>query len=183
MSTESQWHGEDPLSLPAQRRRWPYVLLFIVILALAGGGGAYAWMNLDQVMDLVQGKQAEAKSASGDEAIMTDLLAAQQKTNEDLATLERKLAEQQQQLKDVTDQLADVTAKLGALKGTVAPPPPVLLPPSPTPPPVASAQPPAPARAAPRPKQPPRPARPAPASGPISVGGAPLNATAAPGTR
>lgn len=187
MSTESQWHGEDPLSLPARRSRWPYVLLFIVILALAGGAGAYAWMNLDQLMDFVQGKPAEAKSATGDDAMMTDLLAAQQKTNEDLATLERRIAEQQQQLKDVTDQLADVTAKLGALRGAAPPPqaplPQMPLPAAPTPPPIASTQPPAPARAAPRPKQPPRPARPAPASGPISVGGAPLNATAAPGTR
>lgn len=181
MSTESQWHSEDPsLSLPAQRSRWPFVLLFIVILALAGGGGAYAWMNLDHLMDFAQGKTSEARTATGDEAVMTDLLAAQQKTNEDIAALEHRIAEQQQQLREVTDQLADVTAKLGALKGAAAPPPsPVLLPPTPTPPPVLSAQPPPPPpqRAAPRPKQPPRPA---PATGPISVGGAPLNAAAAP---
>jgi uncharacterized coiled-coil protein SlyX len=181
MSLESppQWHSEDPsLPLPAQRSRWPFVLAFIVILALAGGG-AYAWMNVDQLIDYAQGKTPESRTATGDDAVMTDLLAAQQKTNDDLAALERKIADQQQQLKQVTDQLADLTSKLGQLK-SVAAAPQVPLPPAPPQPPVVSAQPPAPVRTTPRPKQPPRPA---PTAGPISVGGAPLNATAAPGTR
>ncbi|MDA9408441.1 hypothetical protein XH98_38310 [Bradyrhizobium sp. CCBAU 51745] len=112
---------------------------------------------------------------------MTDLLAAQQKTADDVAAVERTVADQQEQLKAIMGQLANLSSKIDALKGP-GPQPPAAPSPSPgavtsTPPASAPAVAPAPAaRVVPRPKKPPRAATP---TGPISVGGAPLNAAPA----
>lgn len=195
MSIDSppQWLNEDPPPvLPARRRRWPFVLLFFFVLALAAG--AFLWMNIDQLSRYAGHATPDDKPASGDQAVMTDLLATQQKVSDDLAALDRAVANQQEQLKTIVDQLAGLTAQIDALKSAAAPPPapppPVALvqPPAPpgaapppvVPPPLASAQPPAPPRVAQKPKKPPRPA---PSAGPISVGGAPLNPTPGPGAQ
>jgi len=183
MSIESppQWLNDDPPPvLPARRRRWPFALLFSFVLTLAAG--ALLWMNIDRLSQYAGHAAPDDKAASGDQAVMTDLLAAQQKASEDLAALDRAVADQQEQLKTILNQLAGLTAQIDALKSAAAPPPaatpaPVAIaePPAPAraaPPPLASAQPPAPPRAAPKPKKPPRPA---PSAGPISVGGAPLS--------
>ncbi len=193
MSIESppQWLNDDPPPvLPARRRRWPFVLLFFFVLALAAG--TFLWMNIDQLSQYAGHAAPDDKPASGDQAVMTDLLAAQQKASEDLAALDRAVADQQEQLKTILNQLAGLTAQIDALKSAAAPPPappppppPVALvqppaPPQAAPPPLASAQPPAAPRAAPKPKKPPRAA---PSAGPISVGGAPLNTSPGPGAQ
>lgn len=189
MSIESppQWLNEDPPPLvPARRRRWPLALLFSVVLALAAG--TFLWMNIDQLSQYVGHAAPDDKPVSGDQAMMTDLLAAQQKASEDLAALDRTVADQQEQLKTILNQLAGLTAQIDALKSAAAPPlpPPPLAsaqPPAPprvAPPPLASAQAPAAPRAVPNPKKPPRAA---PSAGPISVGGAPLNTTPGPGAQ
>ncbi|OKO84736.1 hypothetical protein, partial [Bradyrhizobium sp. AS23.2] len=147
MSIESppQWLNEDPPPvLPARRRRWPFVLLFFFVVALAAG--AFLWMNVDHISQYAGHAAPDDKPASGDQAVMTDLLAAQQKASEDLAALDRTVADQQEQLKTILDQLAGLTAQIDALKSAAAPPP--APPPLPS---VASAQPPALPRAAPPP--------------------------------
>ena len=117
---------------------------------------------------LFRGRDRRARGsggmAAGDKEALPDLLATQQKSEEDLAALGRAVADQQEQLKVIVDQLVALTSKVEALQ-RVTPPP--------VPPPVA-----APARApiaqaAPRPRQP--PSRPPEPSGAISTGGAPLS--------
>lgn len=167
---------EPPPFLPAPRRRWPLALFVAVVLALAGIGACYVWLNPGLILQSAGRETGDAETGSGDKAVMTDLLAAQQKTTDDLAAVERAVADQQEQLKAIVSQLANLNSKIDALKSP-APQPPVASSPSPGPAasmPSASVMPVAPAtRAAPKPKKPPRAATP---TGPISVGGAPLNA-------
>jgi uncharacterized coiled-coil protein SlyX len=98
---------------------------------------------------------------AGDQDTLPDLLASQQKGEEDLAALGRVVADQQEQLKTITDQLVALDSKVEALQRAA---------PAPVPPPVAAAPI---AQAAPRPKKP--PSRASKPSGPISTGGAPLS--------
>lgn len=169
---------EPPPFLPAPRRRWPLALFVAVVLALAGAGACYVWLNPGLFIQSAGREAGDAETSANDKAVMTDLLAAQQKTADDLATIERAVADQQEQLKAIVSQLANLSSKIDDLKSP-GPQPPVAPSPSPGPTastPSASAPPVAPApaaRAAPRPKKPPRAATP---TGPISVGGAPLNA-------
>ena len=169
---------EPPPFLPAPRRRWPLALVVGVVFALAGAGASYIWLNGGLFIQSAAREAADAETSANDKAVMTDLLAAQQKTADDVTAIDRAVADQQEQLKAIVSQLANLSSKIDALKSP-APQPPVA--PSPSPGPVTSMPPasapaaaPAPAaRVAPRPKKPPRVATPA---GPISVGGAPLNA-------
>jgi hypothetical protein len=180
MSTESpqSWPVVDPPPfLPAPRRRWPGVLFVVLVLALAGAAGAYAWLNPGVLMHSAGREAADADTGGNDKAIMTDLLAAQQKTADDLATIDKAIADQQEQLKAIVSQLADLNSKIDALKS--APPRASVMPSPPPGPAVAMPSAPAPsvapvpaARVAPRPKKPPPVT---PPTGPISVGGAPLN--------
>jgi len=182
MSIESppNWPVVDPPPfVPAPRRRWPFALFVAVVLALAGAGAGYVWLNPGLFSQSAGREDGDADSRSGDKAIMTDLLAAQQKTADDLAAVDRAIADQQEQIKAIVGQLANLNSKIDALKSpapqsSVAPAPltaPGVAMPSASAPPVSPA---ATARVAPKQKKPPR--APAP-SGPISVGGAPLNAT------
>lgn len=172
MSNEAneEWLDEDqPPALRRRPRRWPLVLFLLLALVLAGAGATYVWANKDGLLQLAGHQASEgAETSPGDKAMLTDLLATQQKTGEDLDTLNKAVTDQQEQLKAMTDQLAALAAKVDALQTAAAPPPP----PAPV-----VAQPNARAQAAPRAvKKPARTAaRPAPA-GPISVGGAPLTA-------
>ena len=172
---------EPPPYLPAPRRRWPLALVVAVVFALAGAGACYVWLNPGLLVPSAGREAADGDTSANDKAVMTDLLATQQKTADDLAAIERAVADQQEQLKAIVGQLADLSSKIDALKSP-APQPPAAAFPSPAPVasiPQASAPVAAPApaaRVAPRPKKPPRAAIP---TGPISVGGAPLNATPA----
>jgi hypothetical protein len=153
--------GHSPLNpLPVTRRRWPWLLLF-VILALAGAGGVYAWPEIATLVPALGHEASGGGMAAGDKETVPDLLAAQQKSEEDLAALGRAVADQQEQLKTIVDQLAALTSKVEALQ-RVAPPP--------VRPPVAAAPI---AEADPQPKKP--PSRAPKPSGPISTGGAPLS--------
>jgi uncharacterized coiled-coil protein SlyX len=156
--------GHSPLNpLPANRRRWPWLLLF-VILALACAGGVYAWPEIATLVPALGHEASGGAIAAGDKETLPDLLATQQKDEEDLAALGRTVTDQQALLKTITDQLAALTSKLDALQ-RAAPAP------APFPPPVAAAPV---AQAAPKPRKP--PVRAPKPSGSISVGGAPLNA-------
>jgi uncharacterized coiled-coil protein SlyX len=175
MSNEAneEWLEEDrPVALRRKPRRWPLVLFLLLVLVLAGGGATYVWANKDGLLQLA-GRPASdsAETSSGDKSMMTDLLATQQKTGEDLDTLNKAVTDQQEQLKAVTDQIAALAAKVNALQTAAAPPPP---PPAPV-----FVQPNARAQVAPKAAK--KPAHAAkPTSGPISIGGAPLNATPLP---
>ncbi|MET4312329.1 hypothetical protein [Bradyrhizobium sp. RT4b] len=178
MSTESPpgWPAvEPPPFLPAPRRRWPFVLFVVVVLALAGAGASYAWLNPGSFGQSPGREEGEADS----KAIMTDLLAAQQKTADDLAAIERTITDQQEQLKAIVSQLANLSSKIDALNSPApqasAAPSPLIAPTVAMP--SASVSPVAPAptaRVTPRQKKQPHVT---PPTGPISVGGAPLNAT------
>ncbi len=187
IESSSNWPAaEPPPFVPAPRRRWPLALFMAVLVALAGAGGAYAWLNPGLFAHFVDREAPEADIASGDKALLTDLLASQQKTTDDLTAMSQAVADQQEQLKAVVSQLAALNAKIDAMRGMAPqaaaaptfpmPGPAVAAPPAPT----ASTMsaPAAPAARAAAPKQAKRPPRPAATAGPISVGGAPLNAAA-----
>jgi uncharacterized coiled-coil protein SlyX len=133
---------------------------------MAGAGGAFLWLNMDKLVQLTSRDASDsADAATGDKVMLTDLLATQQKTGEDLDTLKAAVEDQQGQLKAIADQLAALTSKVDALQAqpvAAAPPPPVPAPPS--------------ARAQLAPKAAKKPPRPPKSTGPISVGGAPLTA-------
>jgi uncharacterized coiled-coil protein SlyX len=161
---DEKWHGEDRPAALRRRRRAPWIVALLVGLAMAGAGGAFLWMNMDKLVLLASRDASDSTDASsGDKAMLTDLLATQQKTSEDLDTLKAAVEDQQAQLKSIVDQLAALTSKVDAMQAPTAPPPSAPAPPEPS----------ARAQLAPKAaKKPPRAARPA---GPISVGGAPLN--------
>jgi len=163
---DEKWDGENrPVALQ-RRRRVPWIAALLVGLAMAGAGGAFLWMNMDKLVQLTSRDASDSADAtSADKAMLTDLLATQQKTTEDLDTLKAAVEDQQGQLKSIADQLAALTSKVDALQAPAAAPPP---PPVPAPP-GARAQL-APKAAA---KKPPRAPK---STGPISVGGAPLTA-------
>jgi uncharacterized coiled-coil protein SlyX len=163
---DEKWDGVDQPVALHRRRRAPWIVALLVGVAMAGAGGAFLWLNMDKLIQL--SSRDASDSAAGDKAMLTDLLATQQKTGEDLDTLKAAVEDQQGQLKSITDQIAALSAKLDALQTPASPPPPPT--PPPPAPPSARAQQLAPRVAA---RKPPRAARPA---GPISVGGAPLSA-------
>jgi uncharacterized coiled-coil protein SlyX len=162
---DEKWDGEDrPVAL-RRRRRAPWIAALLVGLAMAGAGGAFLWMNMDKLVQLTSRDASDsADAASADKAMLTDLLATQQKTTEDLDTLKAAVEDQQGQLKSIADQLAALTSKVDALQAPAAAPPP---PPAPAPPA---------ARAQLAPKAAKKPPRAPKSTGPISVGGAPLTA-------
>lgn len=161
---EEKWDGEQrPVALP-RRRRAPWIVALLVGLAMAGAGGAFLWLNMDKLIQLTSRDASDSADAtSADKAMLTDLLATQQKTTEDLDTLKASVDDQQAQLKAIADQLAALTSKVDALQAPPAaapPPPPVAAPPG--------------ARAQLAPKAAKKPPHVPKPSGPISVGGAPL---------
>jgi hypothetical protein len=153
--------GHSPLNpLPVTRRRWPWLLLF-VILALACAGGVYVWPEIATLVPALGREASGGAMTAGDKETVPDILASQQKSEEDLAALGRAVADQQEQLKTIVDQLAALTSKVEALQRAT---------PAPVTPPVAAAPI---AQAAPKPKKP--PSRAPKPLGPISTGGAPLS--------
>jgi hypothetical protein len=183
MSTESDlsWPtAEAPPLLPARRRRWPLVIL-VVAFALVISAASYAWLNSGLFMQSTDRERTDVEAGSGDKAVLSELLAAQQKTTDDLAALDRAISDQQEQLKAMASRLETLSSKIDELKNAtpqqpVTPDAPVIsaTPPAPVPPTAAagatvSSAP----RAVARPKKLPRSSNPV---GPVSVGGAPLSA-------
>jgi uncharacterized coiled-coil protein SlyX len=168
MSNDSDqaWQGHALLDPPpARRRRWAWFLL-CAILGLACAGGVYAWPQIAALVPSLGHEASGGGMTANDKDALPDLLATQQKSEEDLAALSRAAADQQEQLKIIIDQLVALTSKVEALQRAA---------PAPAPPPAAAEPPHAPiAQAAPRPRKPPSPA--SKPSGPISTGGTPLTA-------
>jgi uncharacterized coiled-coil protein SlyX len=157
--------SSDSNLLPVTRRRWPWLLL-CVILGVTCAAGVYAWPQIATLVPSLGHQASGGGTPANDKDALPDLLATQQKSEEDLAALSRAVADQQEQLKTIVEQLVALTSKVEALQ-RAAPAS------APTPPPVAAEPPHAPvAQAAPRPRRPPSQA-PKP-SGPISTGGTPL---------
>src|ERR1700757_218320 len=131
---DEKWDGQDrPVALQ-RRRRAPWIAALLVGLAMAGagGGGPFLGMNMDNPAQLTSRDASDSADAtSADKAMLTDLLATQQKTTEDLDTLKAAVEDQQGQLKSIADQLAALTLKVDALQAPAAAPPP---PPVPAPP-------------------------------------------------
>ncbi len=168
---DEKWDGEErPVALQ-RRRRAPWIAALLVGLLMAGAGGVFLWLNMDKLVQLASRDASDsADPSTGDKAMLTDLLATQQKTSEDLDTLKAAVEDQQGQLKSIMDQLAALTSKVDALQA-----PPVAAAAPPPPPPPVPAPPGARAQLAPKAaaKKPPRAPK---STGPISVGGAPLTA-------
>lgn len=164
---EHRWNDNPPPShLRSPRRRWPWLLL-VVVLALSGTGIFYAWPEIASLIPSLGRETPDEQLAASDKEALPELLASQQKIEDDIAALTKSVADQQEQVKTIVDQLVALTSKVDALQRPAPPPPPA---------PVVAEQPPAPiARIAPKPKKP--PLRPSIHSGPVSVGGAPLNVT------
>ena len=166
MSNDSDqpWQGHSPVSpLPATRRRWPWLLL-IVIVALACAASVYAWPEIATLVPAPGREASGGGTTAGGKETLPDLLATQQKSEEDLAALSRAVTDQQ--LKIILDQLVALTSKVETLQRG---------PPAPGSPPAAVEPPHVPiAQAAPRPRKPPSSA--SKPSGPISTGGTPLSA-------
>jgi hypothetical protein len=155
-----------PPKLRSTRRRWPWLLL-IVVLALSGSGVVYGWPEIASLVPALGRETPADQTAASDKEALPELLASQQKMEEDLAALTKAVADQQEQVKSIVDQLIALNSKVDALQR----PAPVPTPPTP----VAVDQPRSPvAQATPKPRKP--PLRPSIHPGPISVGGAPLNA-------
>jgi hypothetical protein len=159
---DQTWNDQPPPThVRPARRRWPWLLL-VVVLALSGSGVVYAWPEIASLVPAV-GRETPA-----DQGALPELLASQQKIEEDLVALTKSVADQQDQMKTIVDQLTALTTKADALQRPAPTPPP--------PAPVAAEQPRASiAQTTPKPKKP--PLRPSIHSGPVSIGGAPLNVT------
>src|ERR1700761_2534420 len=143
------WNDDPPPSpLRSRRRRWPW-LLFVIVLGLSGAGIFYGWPEIASLVPAVGRETPAEQVAASDKDALPELLASQQKIEEDLAALTKSVADQQEQVKLVVDQLAALTSKVAALQ---PPLPPV---PAPSPAPITAEQPPPPvAQIAPKPKKP-----------------------------
>jgi uncharacterized coiled-coil protein SlyX len=159
------WNDNPPPShLRSPRRRWPWLLL-VVVLALSGTGIFYAWPEIASLIPSVGRETPAEQLAASDKEALPELLASQQKIEDDIAALTKSISDQQEQVRTIVDQLAVLTSKVDTLQRPAPPPPPA---------PVIAEQPPVSiAPVAPKPKKP--PLRPSIRSGPVSVGGAPLN--------
>jgi uncharacterized coiled-coil protein SlyX len=156
-----------PKHLHSARRRWPWLLL-IVVLALSGSGVVYAWPEIASLVPALGRETPADQLAASDREALPEILASEQKMEEDLASLTKSVADQQEQMKSIADQLIALTSKVDALQHSA--PAPI----QPTPVAVDQPRPPV-AQTAPKPRKP--LLRPSIHSGPISVGGAPLNVT------
>src|SRR6201996_5410987 len=146
------WNDDPPPSpLRSRRRRWPW-LLFVIVLGLSGAGIFYGWPEIVSLVPAVGRETPAEQVAASDKDALPELLASQQKIEEDLAALTKSVADQQEQVKLVVDQLAALTSKVAALQPPAPAPAPAA-----APAPVTVEQPPTPlALATPKPKKPPR---------------------------
>src|SRR5579859_1537880 len=166
---DEEWYGEDEVTPQGgRRRRAPLILglILVAVLVVAAAGVGYFWFFADK-SNAAPTPEAAANGdmAPPDKALLTDLLATQQKTSADIEALNQSVAAQEEQLKAMSDQLSALTSRVDALQSATAQP----APPPPAPP-EARAQV-VPKRTTKKPSHASRPA------GPVSVGGAPLRTT------
>lgn len=177
MNTESSLNWPDAeMSSPMRRRRWPLVVFLVLALFLGCAASAFAWLNQGLLFQFAGRLIADTDAAPTDKSILTDLLAAQQKTSEDLAAIDKAITNQQEQLTAIVSQLASLSSKIETMTSSAQQSPAVAPGPSPTPAiavPTAAVAPAAILRVAPKQKRL-LPRAPNP-TGPISIGGAPLS--------
>jgi hypothetical protein len=154
--------SRDSHPLPATRPRWPWLFL-CVILGVVCAAGVYTWPAIATLVPSFGHETSAGRMAANDKDALPDILAAQQKSDEQLASLVQTAADQKEQLKTIVDQLVALAVKVDALQHTVPIPAPLQTPAEPSRAPVA--------QATPRPRKPPSLPKP---SGPISTGGTPL---------
>ena len=162
--SDQEWQSHSPsTSLPAAPRRWPWLFL-VAALAVVGAGITYGWPQVQQLASTL-GYESTIDLPRSDREALPDLLATQQRTEDDVASLKQSVTDQRDQLRKIVDQLAVLASKVDALQRPV---------PSAEPMPSTPAEQPRTAAAplTPRPKKP--PARPPKPSGPVSTGGVPL---------
>jgi uncharacterized coiled-coil protein SlyX len=162
--SDQEWQGHSPLiPLPVTRRRWPWLLVFL-ILALACAAGVYTWPDIVTLVPALDHEASSGGTAAGDQGL-SGLLATQRKSEADLAALGRAVADQQEQLRTIVTQLVALTSKVEELQRAAS---------APASTPVVAAPAGAPiVQAAPRLRKP--PSRAPEPSGGISTGGAPLS--------
>jgi hypothetical protein len=164
--TDEEWYVEDELPLQPARRRTPLVLALVSSVVVAGAALAYAWFHADSIFASSRVATDNAEMTAGDKAMLTDLLAGQQKTSADLEVLTESVTDQQAQIKAISEQVSALASRVDALQSATRAQAPS-----------ATAQPEAPAQVAP--KQAKKRAQGPKPAGLISVGGAPLNPAAA----
>jgi uncharacterized coiled-coil protein SlyX len=150
-------------------RAWA-VVFFLTILVMAGAAAGYLWLNYDELIGALPTQQTASAPEITPEvsAALRDLRSSRQQTARDIDTIQQTLATQQADLNRLSEQLSGLASRLDALQST----PPLrstLVPPQPG----TRAQ-----AVEPQGKKP--AARTPKPSGPVSVGGAPLNQAAEP---
>ncbi len=159
-----QFHHDIDVGSPplAVRKSYSGVFGILAALAVIAGVSGLLWLNYDHLVEASSHTGTVASSTAGeDAAALKELQAIQQQTADTLLATRQLLEAQQAEVRRLSEQVSGLTAKIDQLQPRPAPAPPA-----------------APVVAAPRaaPKKPPVP-KPA---GAISVGGAPLPATAQP---
>jgi hypothetical protein len=72
------------------RRRWPRLLL-VVVLALSGTGISYAWPEIASLIPSVGRETPAEQLAASDKEALPELLASQQKIEDDIAALTKSM--------------------------------------------------------------------------------------------
>jgi hypothetical protein len=179
------YQSEIRVGQPLVPPRKSYFGLFgsLAALVIIAAAAVLLWMNYDHLAEVLHGGAASPQAMGIDDAsdLAKEFRAFQQQTTESIGSTMQLLEAQQSELKALTSEIADLSAKIDKIV-------PVAVSPPQAPPPAAQPQPAlqraappsvAPARAAPvAPRK--RAAAPKP-EGAISVGGAPLPGTGAPG--
>jgi hypothetical protein len=84
-----------PKHLRSARRRWAWLFL-IVVLALSGGGVVYAWPEIATLVPALGRETPADQMAASDREALPEILASQQKMEEDLAALTKSVADQRE---------------------------------------------------------------------------------------
>ena len=159
----------DVVTRQRARGRGRAVVLFIAVLVAASAAAGYLWLNYDWLIDLLPAQQTVDAPEIAPEvsAALKDLRSARQQATREIETIHQTLATQQADLNRMSEQLSALASRLDALQS--APPlRPTLVQPQPG------------GRAQAVEPQGKKPARTPKSTGPVSVGGAPLNPTAEP---
>jgi hypothetical protein len=84
---DQTWEDQrPPVHLHSTRRRWQWFLL-VVALVLSGSGVVYAWPEIASLVPAVGRETPTDQMAASDKDVLPELLATQQKMEEDFAAL------------------------------------------------------------------------------------------------